>query len=75
MVRRLSAGHRLQGVRRFHEEEGRLAGRVGAHFPRMGRIVAADAIDAADREEVVGAGNGKGGDRRRGNDVGHGSSR
>ena len=38
------------GVRRLGEEERILAGRVAAHLAGMGGVVAADAIDATDRE-------------------------
>src|SRR5215207_7234224 len=65
MICRFTFHDGLESVRRFHEEEGWLAGWIATHLPRMGRIVAADAIDTADREHVGAAGNGEGGNRRR----------
>jgi hypothetical protein len=43
MVDRYSCRNRLESVGRLHEE-GRFAGRVAAYLPRMGGIVAADAM-------------------------------
>ena len=37
----------LQAIRRFLEEKRGFAGRVTAHFARMGRIIPPDAIDPA----------------------------
>ena len=45
-----------QVVRVLLEEERRLAVRVAAHLDRVGGVVAADAIDAVDREQEVAAG-------------------
>ena len=38
------------------EKERRFTGRIGAHFPRVRRIVASDAIDAPHRKELAAAG-------------------
>ena len=43
------------------EEEGRLTIRIGAHLARVGRVVATDTEDAADREALVAPGDGRGG--------------
>jgi hypothetical protein len=47
--------HDLDRIRRLLEEERRLAGRVGAHLARVGRVVAADAVDAAHRKRQFAA--------------------
>ncbi|GAB1414144.1 hypothetical protein MASR1M97_28800 [Candidatus Desulfobacillus denitrificans] len=49
----------------------RIAIRVEAHLPRMGRVVAADAIDAAHGKPVGSAGDRNGGLRGRFEDIGH----
>ncbi len=68
----LALRHELQGVGRLHEEERRFAGRIAAHLARMRRVVAPDAIDAADREGVGRARDRDGGTLRFGDDGGHG---
>jgi hypothetical protein len=45
--------HDLDRVARLLEEERRLAVRVRSHLARMGRVVAAYAIDAAHRKDFV----------------------
>ena len=50
----------LNRIGRLLEKERRLPGRVGAHFARMGGIVAADAIDATHRKYVGFADDGNG---------------
>ena len=44
------------GIRRFHEEEGRLHGRIASHFPRVLGVVPPDAENPADREDAVAPG-------------------
>ena len=46
-----AVGHNRIG--RLHEEKRRLAIRIMAHLARVFGVVAADAIDAADREHFV----------------------
>jgi hypothetical protein len=59
------------GVGRLGEEEGHLAGRIAAHLADMLGIVPADAEDAP-HGEAAAAGDGDGGDGRRGDDeIGH----
>ena len=45
--------HQLHGIGRLLEEERRLALRVGAHFPCVLRVIAADAVDASNRKHLV----------------------
>ena len=61
MVYCIRARDDLKRVRRFHEEERRLALGVLPHFAGMGGVVASHAIDAAHREKVLAANNGQGG--------------
>src|SRR5215207_6521030 len=72
VIDRLAFRHDMHGVRRLHEEEGRLAGRVAPHLAGMRRVIAPDAIDAADRESVGGARDRYLGALRFGDDGGHG---
>ena len=68
-------GHRAavrhDRVGRLGEEERRLA-HVLPHLLDVLDIIAADAPQAADRKQLIGAGNGENGLRRRGNDVAFG---
>jgi hypothetical protein len=43
----------IDSIGRFGEEERRLPIRVGAHFPRVFRIVASDAEDATNGKPIV----------------------
>src|SRR6185437_3614321 len=65
------AGIGYDGVGRLHEEERVLAVRIVAHLARMRRVVAADAIDAANGEGLA-ALDGHRGDGRDGDRIGHG---
>jgi len=63
MVRRPARRDDLDRVARLLEEEGRLAARVGTALQRVGRVVAADAVDPAHGKDLVAA---RDGNRRMG---------
>ncbi|MNN57825.1 hypothetical protein D3C81_1728330 [compost metagenome] len=58
-------------ISRFHEEKRRFTIRVMAHFTSMFGVVAADAVNAADRERLVAPAHGQSRDRREINCVIH----
>ncbi|MCY1308609.1 hypothetical protein D9M70_586280 [compost metagenome] len=69
----LAGGYRHHRVSRLAEEERRLAVRIEPHLAGMGGVVAAYAVDAADGETRVAAGDGQAGGRLRREYEGHGS--
>ena len=53
MIDHLVRRDELDGIGRLLEKKRRFARRVRAHFARMRRVIAADAIDPADREDLA----------------------